>query len=124
MPSSLKPTWSSACLGTEVADRFLAAHRALTGMDHHPFWDVACVVDVVPELDSPGPPPEPWLGHMEDLLAAALARLGQVWFPESSAPPAGAEDVDRGGQADPALARAALRLGQAEASSASNWKTS
>ena len=64
MPSSLKPTWSSACLGTEVADRFLAAHRALTGMDHHPFWDVACVVD------------------------------------------------------------AALRLGQAEASSTSNWKTS
>jgi hypothetical protein len=85
MPSSLKPTWSSACLGTEVADRFLAAHRALTGMDHHPFWDVACVVDVVPELDSPGPASEPWLQRMEDLVAAALARLGQVWFPESSA---------------------------------------
>jgi aminoglycoside phosphotransferase (APT) family kinase protein len=62
-------------LGTEAADRFLAAHRALTGLDHHPFWDVACVVDVVGELDSPGPPPEPWLARMEDLLAAALARL-------------------------------------------------
>jgi aminoglycoside phosphotransferase (APT) family kinase protein len=62
-------------LGPEAADQFLAAHRALTGLDHHPFWDVACVVDVVGELDSPGPPPEPWLARMEDLLAAALARL-------------------------------------------------
>jgi aminoglycoside phosphotransferase (APT) family kinase protein len=63
-------------LGTEAADRFLAAHRAITGLDHHPYWDVASVVDVVPELDSPGPPPAPWLAGMEDLLAAALARLG------------------------------------------------
>jgi aminoglycoside phosphotransferase (APT) family kinase protein len=63
-------------LGTEGADRFLDAHRAVTGLDHHPFWDVVSVVDVVPELRSPGPPPEPWLARMEDLLAAALARLG------------------------------------------------
>jgi aminoglycoside phosphotransferase (APT) family kinase protein len=62
-------------LDVEAADRFLAAHRALTGFLHHPFWDVAAAVDVVPELDSPGPPPEPWLRRMEDLVAAALARL-------------------------------------------------
>jgi aminoglycoside phosphotransferase (APT) family kinase protein len=63
-------------LGLEVADRFLAAHRALTGFDHHPWWDVACAVDLVPELASPGPPPEPWLERLEDLVAAALSRLG------------------------------------------------
>jgi aminoglycoside phosphotransferase (APT) family kinase protein len=63
-------------LGLEAADRFLAAHHAQTGFDHHPRWDVVAVVDCVPELDSPGPPPEPWLERMEDLVAAALARLG------------------------------------------------
>ena len=56
-------------LGLEVADRFLAAHRALTGFDHHPYWDVASAVDCAPEL------PERW-GGVEDLVAAALARLG------------------------------------------------
>jgi len=63
-------------LGLEAADRFLAAHRALTGFDHHPYWDVVAAVDCVPELDAPGPPPEPWLERMEGLVAAALARLG------------------------------------------------
>jgi aminoglycoside phosphotransferase (APT) family kinase protein len=59
----------SADLGLEVADRFLAAHRALTGFEHHPWWDVASAVDVVAET-SPS-----WAG-VEDLVAAALARLG------------------------------------------------
>jgi aminoglycoside phosphotransferase (APT) family kinase protein len=63
-------------LGLEVADRFLAAHRAMTGYDHHPYWDVAAAVDCVPELGSPGGQPEPWLERQEDLVAAALARLG------------------------------------------------
>jgi hypothetical protein len=62
-------------LGPAAADRFLAAHRALTGADHHPFWDLAAAVDCVPELDAPGPP-EPWLARMEDWVGAALARLG------------------------------------------------
>jgi aminoglycoside phosphotransferase (APT) family kinase protein len=66
-------TWD---LGLEVADRFLAAHRALTGFEHHPYWDVACAVDVVPELASDDPPPDPSLRRMEDLVAAALAALG------------------------------------------------
>jgi aminoglycoside phosphotransferase (APT) family kinase protein len=66
-------TWD---LGLEAADRFLAAHRALTGFDHHPYWDVACAVDVVPELESDGPPPDPSLRRMEELVAAALASLG------------------------------------------------
>jgi aminoglycoside phosphotransferase (APT) family kinase protein len=62
-------------LGPEAADRFLAAHHALTGFDHHPFWDVVAAVDCIPEHDAPGPP-EPWLQRMEDWVAAALARLG------------------------------------------------
>jgi aminoglycoside phosphotransferase (APT) family kinase protein len=69
----LNLTWE---LGVEAADRFLAAHRALTGFEHHPHWDVVAAVDCVPELDSPGPPPEPWLARTEELVAAALARLG------------------------------------------------
>jgi aminoglycoside phosphotransferase (APT) family kinase protein len=69
----LNLTWD---LGVEAADRFLAAHRALTGFDHHPYWDVVAAVDCVPELEGPGPPPEPWLARTEDLVAAALARLG------------------------------------------------
>jgi aminoglycoside phosphotransferase (APT) family kinase protein len=63
-------------LGLAAADRFLAAHHALTGFDHNPWWDVVAAVDTVPELASPGPPPEPWLRRMEELVAAALARLG------------------------------------------------
>jgi aminoglycoside phosphotransferase (APT) family kinase protein len=62
-------------LGPEAADRFLAAHHALTGLDHDPWWDVVAAVDCIPELDSPGPP-EPWLRRMEDWVGAALARLG------------------------------------------------
>ena len=69
----LNLTWD---LGLEVADRFLAAHRALTGFDHHPWWDVASAVDCVPEPDSAGPPPAPWLARMEALVGRALASLG------------------------------------------------
>jgi aminoglycoside phosphotransferase (APT) family kinase protein len=59
----------AADLGLVVADRFLAAHRALTGFDHHPYWDLASAVDVAPETDAS------WR-RTEDLVAAALARLG------------------------------------------------
>jgi aminoglycoside phosphotransferase (APT) family kinase protein len=55
-------------LGLEVADRFLAAHGALTGLDYHPYWDVASAVDVVAEVG-------PEWRRTEDLVAAALARL-------------------------------------------------
>jgi aminoglycoside phosphotransferase (APT) family kinase protein len=59
----------AADLDLAVADRFLAAHRALTGFDHHPWWDIASAVDVAPEMDPA------WRG-VEDLVAAALAQLG------------------------------------------------
>ena len=57
-------------LGLEAADRFLAAHRAVTGADHHPWWDVAAAADVVPEVG-------PAWRRVEDLVAAGLARLGR-----------------------------------------------
>jgi aminoglycoside phosphotransferase (APT) family kinase protein len=59
----------AADFGLAVADRFLAAHRALTGFDHHPYWDVASAVDCAPEM-------EPYWRRVEDLVAAALAKLG------------------------------------------------
>jgi aminoglycoside phosphotransferase (APT) family kinase protein len=62
-------------LGRELADRFLAAHRTLTGFDHHPYWDVAAAVDLVPELVATATP-DPELERLEDLAATALARLG------------------------------------------------
>ena len=58
----------AADLGLEVADRFLAAHQALTGFDHHPWWDVASAVDVAPEMEG-------YWRRVEDLVAAALAKL-------------------------------------------------
>jgi hypothetical protein len=58
-------------LGLAAADRFLAAHTAITGADHHhPWWDVAAAVDVVAEVG------DEWR-RLEDLVAAALARLGR-----------------------------------------------
>jgi hypothetical protein len=57
-------------LGLEAADRFLEAHRAIGGVAHHPWWDVAAAVDVVAEVG-------PEWRRMEDLVAAALARLGR-----------------------------------------------
>jgi len=75
-------------LGPEAADRFLAAHHALTGLDHDPWWDVVAAVDCIPELDAPGPP-EPWLARMEDWVAAALAGLD--WPPDPAALGAGLE---------------------------------
>jgi hypothetical protein len=52
-----------------VAEAFLAAHRAPTGFDHHPYWDVASAVDCAPEMEG-------YWRRVEDLVAAALAKLG------------------------------------------------
>jgi aminoglycoside phosphotransferase (APT) family kinase protein len=60
-------------LGLEWADEFLAAHHALTGFDHHPWWDLAAMVDVLPDWD---PAPGPEVDRLEAFVAAALGRLG------------------------------------------------
>jgi hypothetical protein len=62
-------------LGREWADQFLAAYQALTGMEHHPWWDVAAVVDLG-VIAAPGPPPAPELDRLEAFVAAALGRRG------------------------------------------------
>jgi len=64
----------AADLGPEWADEFLAAHRALTGFEHHPWWDVAAVVDL-DLIPAPDPPPGPELERLEAFVAAALDRL-------------------------------------------------
>ena len=35
----------SIVFGVETADRFLQAYRSLTGADHHPYWDLLCLLD-------------------------------------------------------------------------------
>jgi aminoglycoside phosphotransferase (APT) family kinase protein len=62
-------------LGLEWADEFLAAHHALTGLDHHPWWDLAAMVDVLPDWD---PVPGPEVDRLEAFVAAALGRLGSA----------------------------------------------
>jgi aminoglycoside phosphotransferase (APT) family kinase protein len=38
--------------GLEIADRFLAAHRALTGeREYHPYWDIVSAVGMLPEFE-------------------------------------------------------------------------
>jgi aminoglycoside phosphotransferase (APT) family kinase protein len=61
-------------LGPAWADEFLAAYRALTGFEHHPWWDLAAMVDVLPEWD---PEPGPEVDRLEAFVAAALDRLGR-----------------------------------------------
>ena len=60
-------------LGPGWADEFLAAHRALTGLEHHPWWDLAAMVDVLPDWD---PAPGPEVDRLDAFAAAALDRLG------------------------------------------------
>jgi aminoglycoside phosphotransferase (APT) family kinase protein len=60
-------------LGGEWADEFLAAYHALTGVGHHPWWDLAAMVDVLPEWE---PEPGPEVDRLEAFVAAALGRLG------------------------------------------------
>jgi aminoglycoside phosphotransferase (APT) family kinase protein len=62
-------------LGTAWADEFLAAYRALTGFQHHPWWDLAAMVDVLPEWE---PEPGPEVDRLEAFVAAALDRLGRL----------------------------------------------
>ena len=61
--------------GLDAADAFLAHHRALdpAASAHQPYWDVAAVIDVAPELVS-GAWPAFGLARLERHLARALDR--------------------------------------------------
>jgi aminoglycoside phosphotransferase (APT) family kinase protein len=60
--------------GVHAADEFLAIHQALTGAEHHPYWDALTVVDLVAVIDPADPLPAADLAGLEAYLAAALAR--------------------------------------------------
>jgi aminoglycoside phosphotransferase (APT) family kinase protein len=60
-------------LGCEWADEFLTAYQALTGLEHHPWWDLAAMADLLPDWD---PAPGPEVDRLEAFVAAALGRLG------------------------------------------------
>jgi aminoglycoside phosphotransferase (APT) family kinase protein len=52
----------------DAADRFLAAHRALTGArDYHPYWDIVAAVGMLPE--------HPDAASADDFVARAVAAL-------------------------------------------------
>jgi aminoglycoside phosphotransferase (APT) family kinase protein len=54
--------------GLDVADQFLAAHRALTGKrDYHPYWDIVAAVGMLPE--------HPDAAAADDFVARAVAAL-------------------------------------------------
>ncbi|MGH8989355.1 MAG: phosphotransferase enzyme family protein, partial [Acidimicrobiales bacterium] len=57
--------------GEEAASAFVAAYEELTGRPHHPYWDVAKIMENDWDtVDDPG-----WVREAEDLLAEALMRL-------------------------------------------------
>ena len=81
--------WASACRGPvgcdiatcygnlidwasdEAADDFVAAYERVTGESHHPYWEIASVIEL---------PPSPWapqrIADSERRLGRALAALG------------------------------------------------
>jgi aminoglycoside phosphotransferase (APT) family kinase protein len=63
--------------GVEAADEFLAAHQALTAgaVEHHPYWDLVTVVDLLGDLDPADPLPAEDLARFEAYVASVLARL-------------------------------------------------
>lgn len=57
--------------GDDAADAFTAAYEAITGEVHHPFWELASVLEHGPSNWTP-----PRLAESEPRLARALADLG------------------------------------------------
>jgi aminoglycoside phosphotransferase (APT) family kinase protein len=60
--------------GQEAADAALIHARA-RGLAHEPYWDVAEVVELLPDIEPSRPPPGPALARLEDFLRRALAAL-------------------------------------------------
>lgn len=62
--------------GAPVADRFLSAFDQVSGgYSHDPYWDLRCVLDLLPE-DGDWVISEAHIPLFEDYLAALLAQLG------------------------------------------------
>ncbi|GAB2848047.1 hypothetical protein GCM10022221_54370 [Actinocorallia aurea] len=61
--------------GPEAADAFSAAFEQVRGnYDHHPYWDVRCVVDLLPENPA-APLPAPRVELLEEHLQHCLSLL-------------------------------------------------
>ena len=63
--------------GIQAAEEFLAIYRTLTAgaAQHHPYWDVVTVIDLVGDIDPDDPLPSGDLAALEAYVAAALAHL-------------------------------------------------
>ena len=59
--------------GVEVAERFRHAYEAATGQAHHPYWDLARVLE-----HGPSPWTEAEILQAEWCLADAFERLGRM----------------------------------------------
>jgi len=57
--------------GYQVADEFVAAHEALTGEPHHPYWEIASVLE-----HGPSPWTSRHIAESERRLEGGLAALG------------------------------------------------
>jgi aminoglycoside phosphotransferase (APT) family kinase protein len=63
--------------GIQAAEEFLAIYRTLTAgaIQHHPYWDVVTVIDLIGDIDLDDPLPSDDLAALETYVAAALAHL-------------------------------------------------
>jgi hypothetical protein len=63
--------------GVPAADEFLASYQRLTAgaIQHHPYWDIVTVIDLVGDIDPSDPLSPADLAPLETYVAAALARL-------------------------------------------------
>ena len=63
--------------GIQAAEEFLTVHQTLTAgaVEHHPYWDVLTVIDLVATVDPADPIPKGDLARLEAYVAAALAHL-------------------------------------------------
>jgi hypothetical protein len=63
--------------GIQAAEEFLAIYRTLTAgvVQHHPYWDMVTVIDLVGDIDPADPLPSGDLADLEAYVAAVLAHL-------------------------------------------------
>jgi aminoglycoside phosphotransferase (APT) family kinase protein len=63
--------------GVPAAEEFLACYQRLTAgaIQHHPYWDIVTVIDLVGDIDPSDPLSPADLAPLETYVAAALARL-------------------------------------------------
>jgi aminoglycoside phosphotransferase (APT) family kinase protein len=63
--------------GIQAAQEFLTIHQTLTAgaVEHHPYWDILTVIDLVATIDPADPIPNGDLARFEAFVATALAHL-------------------------------------------------